>query len=84
MMETPNQLMQQKLLCDHIMARAAELMGTQAKASGEMVIDRILTFGVMQMIANLGNEDTAKMLRVVAGKIEDGEFDQFKDTKGNA
>lgn len=84
MTEHQKTLMQQKQLCDHIMQRAAQLMETEANADGEIIIDRILTFGVMQMIANVGNDSTAHMLRVLATKIADGEFDKFKDTKGNA
>lgn len=83
MSKIPDDLMEQKMTCDHIMQQAAALMEVR-KASGEMIIDRILTFGLLQMISNVGNDSTASMLRTLATKIEDGEFDQFLVMKGRA
>ena len=60
--------------CDGITHRAATMMIEEGGASLEMVIDRLLTFAAAQAVSIDGSEQTAKVFRQLADRIQQGAF----------
>ncbi|MBL0375215.1 hypothetical protein JJB09_24675 [Rhizobium sp. KVB221] len=63
-----------KAVCDSILGHATDLMMTDAGASLEMVIDRVMTFVAAQIASLEGSPRAAQVFREVADKIEAGLF----------
>lgn len=59
---------------DEIIAQAAHLVITEAGASMEMLLDRLLTYSAAQAVHVSGNEHTAATFRLMADRIEGGIF----------
>lgn len=62
-------------LCDAIVTRAAEMMQSEVKAPHGMIIDRLATYTVAQMVADVGPRRAAELLRSIAKSVEAGAFD---------
>jgi|GEM_PF-6439944 len=59
---------------DEIIAQAAHMIITDAGASMEMLLDRLLTYSAAQAVHVSGSEHTAAMFRLMADRIEGGIF----------
>lgn len=64
-----------KAVCDRLVELAAESM-QEAGAPLAMIIDRLVTYGVAQMVAVDGSEITARNFHMIAEKIGAGAFAQ--------
>lgn len=68
-----------RMRCDAVLERAAEMMGAEVGASPEMIIDRIMTFGVAQMVHLAGKAHTIATLRRVVEQVEHGVFNHLEE-----
>jgi hypothetical protein len=66
---------QKKAACDVIVERAAEMMFSEVAAPIEMIIDRLVTYAVAQMVLIDGKHGAASVCKTVALQVEAGAFD---------
>ncbi|MER9217817.1 hypothetical protein NKI48_02625 [Mesorhizobium sp. M0644] len=65
----------QKALCDRLVEACAETMFNQIGAPVEMIVDRLVTYCVGQMVTVVGKDGAVRILRHVIQQVEDGVFD---------
>lgn len=76
MTNTPDQVSRIRA-CDAVLASAAAIMQNDLGASLEMIIDRLMTFALVQAATVGGKEATADMLRLTADNVEGGLLDDL-------
>lgn len=74
---------EQKAMCDMIVENAAIMMFQDVKAPFAMIVDRLTTYAVAQMVTAEGKEGAAAIVRSVALQIEGGAFDRVERGKAN-
>lgn len=62
-----------KAFCNQVIERAVEMMA-QAKASMELIVDRLLTYAIAQIVTLHGNARAAEILHEIADNVEAGKF----------
>ncbi|MEP7240635.1 MAG: hypothetical protein ABI697_07100 [Devosia sp.] len=64
-------------LCDRTLEKAAAMMLDDFKVPAGMAIDRLATYALAWMLQDGGKAKTAAFFRDVAGRIDQGEFDEL-------
>lgn len=67
------------LVCDDLLRRAARSM-VSCGAGHELVVDRVMTFGVAMIVADEGRTVAAQLLRGIADNVAAGAFDRVDPT----
>jgi hypothetical protein len=68
---------QRKAFCDLTVERASTLM-LESGAEIPMIVDRLITYGVAQVVAAYGKDEAITMLRGALDAIERGVFDKLE------
>lgn len=79
---TPPEAMQ-RVLCDRLIEACAETMFDEVRAPVEVIVDRLATYTVAQLVQLEGKESAARILRQIVKQIEDGAFDACERRSGN-
>ena len=67
---------QRKVFCDLTTERAASLM-SESGADVPMIVDRLVTYGVAQVVMSFGKDEAITMLRGALDAVERGDFDRL-------
>lgn len=70
---------QRKAFCDLTVERAVELMA-ESGAELPMIVDRLVTYGVAHVVAELGRAEALRMLQGAIESVERGVFDGLDPT----